>query len=233
MNKSDSLSAAILTETDQYLDYTSYYPLSKAEYNDPEIKSKMETFTAKLNDSLSRRGKDGLVYPEEPSLEGTDQATPEPEPYEPVHPWDEPSEEVKDDLEIKEADDIDHEAFNKLLSARVHIPQGDSMNYGTVRRRKRDDNGDLIGRSNDNPFMDTAVYEVEMDSGEFEEYTANIIAENIYAQIDGDGYTTYMLDEIVDHKYTDEALRLDDAIEYKHNQQVHRKTTKGWKICVR
>jgi hypothetical protein len=72
--------------------------------------------------------------------------------------------------------------------------------YGTVKRRKRDSDGELIGKSHKNPLLDTAVYEVEFDSGDTEAYHANVIAESIYAQTDNDGYTTYLLKEIVDHR---------------------------------
>ena len=107
------------------------------------------------------------------------------------------------------------------------------MNYGTVKRRKRDENGNLIGHSHSNPMVGTAVYEVEFDPGEVEEYSANIISEHIFAQIDNDGYTRYIMDEIVDHKYSDIALRPDEATEIKYGKEVPVKTTKGWKICVR
>ena len=45
--------------------------------------------------------------------------------------------------ELAEADDIETEAFDKLISARVCIPQGDKMAYGTVARRKRDADGTI------------------------------------------------------------------------------------------
>jgi hypothetical protein len=95
----------------------------------------------------------------------------------------------------QEADEVQHEAFDKYISSRVCIPQGDSMVYGTVKCRKRDQDGELIGRSNKNPLLDTSVYEVELDTGDTEAYYhANIIAESIYSQVDGDGYyTTFAL----------------------------------------
>ena len=64
------------------------------------------------------------------------------------------------------------------------------MSYGTVKARKRDSDGNLIGKSNYNPIIDTSLYDVEFDSGETEAYTANIIAEALYAQVDDEGYTT-------------------------------------------
>ena len=85
------------------------------------------------------------------------------------------------------------------------------MHYGTVKKRKRDRDGNLIGKSNQNPFLDTAMYEVEFDGGGVEAYTANIIAESIYSQVDDEGFTYFKMDEIIDHKYDSRALFGDDA----------------------
>ena len=109
------------------------------------------------------------------------------------------------------------------------------MSYGTVKRRKRDHDGELIGKSNDNPLLDTSVYEVEFDSGEVEAYHANIIAESIYYKVDADGYSTYMLREIIDHRTTEDALKLDDAyyVDRRSGKKKLKQTTKGWELCVR
>ena len=48
--------------------------------------------------------------------------------------------------------------------------------------------------------FDTAMYEVEFEDGAVERHQANIIAEHICAQIDGEGYTKALLEEIIDHK---------------------------------
>jgi len=102
--------------------------------------------------------------------------------------------------DLEEADEIQHEAYDRYITARVCVPKGGEMSYGTVKNRKRRLDGDLMGRSNANPILDTSIYEVEFDDGSTEAYTANIIAEHIYPQVDGEGYTQYMLNEIVDHK---------------------------------
>jgi hypothetical protein len=162
------------------------------------------------------------------SLTDNDNDTPELEKYIPIDDRD-PVE-----VDLLEADDIQHEAFDKYISARVFVPQGDNKAYGTVKHSKQDSDEDLIGRSNRNPLLDTSLYEVEFDSGETEAYNANIIAESIYLQVDDDGYTTYALKEIVDHR-TDAttALRLDDA--YTTTQSGAKRlqqSTKGWQLCV-
>jgi hypothetical protein len=100
--------------------------------------------------------------------------------------------------------------------------QGDKMVYGTVKNRKRDYDGELISTSNKNPLLE--VYEVEFHSGEVEAYYANIITESIYSTLDDDGYTRYMLREIVDHCTTDVALKLDDV--YYTNKRSGKKKLK-------
>ena len=118
----------------------------------------------------------------------------------------EPMEEDEVEPELGEADQVQHEAFDRYITARVNLSQGDSKAYGTVMGRKRDANGKLVGISHENPLLDTAIYEVQFDSGDVEEYSANIIAESIYAQVDDDG-TTYLLNEIIDHRKSRDAMK--------------------------
>ena len=50
--------------------------------------------------------------------------------------------------------------------------------------RHRDDNGNLVGTRGDNPIMSTAVHDVAFPDGAVKQYTANIIADNMFAQVD-------------------------------------------------
>ena len=86
------------------------------------------------------------------------------------------------------------------------------MSYGTVKMRKRDADGNLIGKSHSNPMLDTSIYKVEMDTGETEAYSANIIAEHIYSQVDHEGYTHQVLDEIIDHRKTSSAIPISEGL---------------------
>jgi hypothetical protein len=47
--------------------------------------------------------------------------------------------------------------------------------------------GTVRGRANANPMLDTRTYEIEFPDGRSDEYTANVIAENMYAQCDAEG----------------------------------------------
>jgi len=88
-----------------------------------------------------------------------------------------------------------------------------------------------MGRSNANPILDTSIYEVEFDDGSMEAYSANIIAEHIYSQVDGEGYTQYMLSEIVDHKKDNTAVTKEDGlIATKAGRKLPKRTTKGWQF---
>ena len=53
-------------------------------------------------------------------------------------------------------------------------------------------------------------YEVSDDNGKMADYSANIIAENIYEQVDNEGQSWAMIDEIVDHFKTKDTLRQEE-----------------------
>ena len=97
------------------------------------------------------------------------------------------------------------------VAAQDVFPKGDSTVYGKVARRKRDADGNLIGRSNRNPILDTSIYEVEFDDGRTEAFAANAIAEHLYAQVDDQGFQYLLIDEIIDHKKDGSAVAADDG----------------------
>jgi hypothetical protein len=106
---------------------------------------------------------------------------------------------------------------------------------GKVVRRARDENGELIGKVSNNPFLNTAVYKIQFDDdGPVERYHANAIAEHIFSQVDVDRYGVSMLDEIIAHGMDKDALRRHQAVHTdKHGNQRPVKTTKGWELLVR
>ena len=77
-------------------------------------------------------------------------------------------------------------------------------------------------------MLDSRIYEVEYSDGSLETCTANIIAENILSQVDDQGHRQLMMDEIMDHRKTSDAINKDDPLYISHKT----KTTKGWEICV-
>jgi hypothetical protein len=80
---------------------------------------------------------------------------------------------------LPDAEDIEI-GYNNYVLAKVLIPvNGYQFSNGVVKRRARDANGELIGKSNPNPLLDTSVYEVELENGSIERYHANILAKPV------------------------------------------------------
>jgi hypothetical protein len=99
-------------------------------------------------------------------------------------------------------------------------------------RRKRELDGTWKGRANANSMLDSRTYEIEFPDGRSDEYTANFIAENMYAQCDTERNQFNIMDCIIYHKKDGHALKRDDMyIKHVSNKQF-RKTTKDWHLCV-
>ena len=134
---------------------------------------------------------------------------------------------------MPEADEWDPDAYDKYIAAEVILPKGDGYLMGKVIDRKRDINGNPIGKSNSSPLFDTRVYHVEFQDGHTEEYTANTIAECLYSQVDTEGKQYILLDEIIDWKTNNDALDESHKFQVSSNEDLHkRRTTKGWLLCI-
>ena len=79
------------------------------------------------------------------------------------------------------------EAGDNYLSADITLPVGGVLTRGRVISRKRDADGNTVGRANGNPILDTRTYNVEFDDGTITELTANKIAECMYSQCNPTG----------------------------------------------
>jgi hypothetical protein len=68
---------------------------------------------------------------------------------------------------MPEADKHDVNTFDKCLGAETMLSSGDSMSRGIVKSRKRDIDGNPIGKANSNPLLvDTRLHEVEFPDGD-------------------------------------------------------------------
>ena len=100
--------------------------------------------------------------------------------------------------------------------------------------RKRDHEGNVIGRSNANPILDTREHEVKFEDGDVTELTANAIAESMYAMCDKNGDHILLFDAIVDHKKNEKAMtRTEQKFVDSRGKQQYKRSTKGWEVCVR
>ena len=72
-----------------------------------------------------------------------------------------------------------------LFIENLALPRdGEGPEYARVTKGLRDKDGMPVGTANDNPILDTRVYEVEYADGHKAALAANAIAENMFAQID-------------------------------------------------
>ena len=75
---------------------------------------------------------------------------------------------------------------------------------------------------------------MQFEDGSVDRYHANIIAENIYSRIDSEGHSQYMLDEILDHKSYDTAIKQAEGFDVgSKGEPIPKQTTRGWKLLAR
>ena len=99
---------------------------------------------------------------------------------------------------------------------------------GPVTNRSRGHDGKPIGVAHNNPLFDTREYDVEFTDGSIENYAANIIAENTFAQVDNEGREHLIMKEIVDHnKYHTLILILESKSRSYNGNKIPKVTSCG------
>jgi hypothetical protein len=84
-----------------------------------------------------------------------------------------------------------------------------------------------------NPLFDTREYEIEFTDGTREKYQANIIAENMYAQVDSEGNQYLLLQEITDHRSDNSAIPISEGMVCSVNGMLKpKKMMRGWFLLV-
>lgn len=132
--------------------------------------------------------------------------------------------------------EVDSEAFDNFLGLAVKIPSddGESTILGKVTKRKRDHDNSLVGTYNENPILNTALYQVETPDGTIHEYTANRIAEHIWNQVDDDGWDYSTLYDIIGHRKDETAVPKEEGfVTTTSGTRKRVVTTKGWSIQVK
>ena len=221
----------ILTATGKVLSRTTVQRVTNLELQIDDNKAKCVAFTTAI---AEQHGGNDLVPVDENG--------------EPILPddWDDPqfNEEFVEeygrtinDPRLKEADeDFTPDAYDDTyLQMELTLPkQGAEVQFGRVVKRLRDKNGLPIGTAHDNPILDTRMYEVEFQDGHKASLAANVIAENLYAQIDDEGNRQVLFQEIVDNRTNGKQVLQQDAfIVNRSGTKRRRETTIGWELLVR
>ena len=119
---------------------------------------------------------------------------------------------------------------DQYLNKEIALAGGENdVQFGRVSKRLRDAEGRPIGLADDNPLLDTRQYTVEFRDGHSESLSANLIAQNLYSQLDEEGNRHVLLQDIVDHRRNDKAIDKADAfVKMKNGVRRRRETTQGW-----
>ena len=138
-----------------------------------------------------------------------------------------------------EIDDIlsdnTNDAYDGYINAELLIPDQDgNKRIAKVKKKVKGNDGKVIGNStNNNPMLDTSEYLVELPDGSTQQYAANVIAENLFSQIDNEGHRYKIMSEITDHKSSSNAIGVKDGFNTSHNgRKVPKITTIGWTLLV-
>jgi hypothetical protein len=84
-------------------------------------------------------------------------------------------------------EDPDDRGFDPMVSAEIILPHKEGGMLAAVKCRKRDGNGNFVGRKHKNPVLNSTVYEIEFLDGERQEIAYNILAEHLLSQVDKEG----------------------------------------------
>jgi hypothetical protein len=88
------------------------------------------------------------------------------------------------------------------------------------------------GRTNANSMLYTRIYKIEFPDGRNDEYTTNVIAENMYSQCDIEGSQYNLMEGIVDHKTDGHTIEPANMyMKHVSNTKVS-KQTKVFHLCV-
>jgi hypothetical protein len=130
-----------------------------------------------------------------------------------------PTDEEYGDMiqESKKPDIDDIEMYDKYLNSEFVVDRGGEQVRAKVVKRARSDSGYPIGTAHSNPLLDTREYECVTEDRTIERYTANVIAENIFAQCDDEGRRFTILDEIIDHAKDGNAIEVTNGFTISAN----------------
>ena len=143
---------------------------------------------------------------------------------------------VVDDPKVKHADEgFTPDVFDDTyLNMELALPRGGGeVEFTRVVKRMRDKDGLPIGTANDNPVLDSRIYEVEFPDGHKASLAANVIAENLFAQVDPEGNRLKLLDDIVDYRTNGKQVLMEDGlVTTSMGTKRKKETTTGWELLL-
>lgn len=136
----------------------------------------------------------------------------------------------------KRPEEDNEKAVDKHLNAELILVLGsNNKRQGRVVKRSWGLDGQPIGCActDTNPLFDTYEHDIEFTDGTMEKHQANVIVENVFTQVDDEGWQFAILDKIVEHWKDNMANPMsEDTVRSNNGQEKPKKTTRGWHLLV-
>ena len=121
-----------------------------------------------------------------------------------------------------------------MMNAEVLLPQWEGKRLAKMIKRSVDSDGKVIRNYNELRVLNTMLYDVKLPDVFIKQYSANLIAENILMQSDGDRLHHHLLEGILDH--SKDKREIENKYKYfvsNRGRRYMRKTTVGWKFNIK
>ena len=140
------------------------------------------------------------------------------------------------DVKVEDIDEPYMEELDSLIGSQVNLPykSGNPL-LVTENKRERDSQGQPVDRADNNPILNSRIYELEYPDGKVEEYSVNTILENMVEQVDSNDWDATLLDEILTVRRDSNVsvMKGSDAFATVKGRKRPIITTKGWDVQVR
>lgn len=212
--------------------------VTRDDYLEENLKKQIEDFNNKLDENLNDKNYEVDLSPEFESMYLDDVEDDDVYPNPGVTHKDDTTPTAKeygDMISNEWPKDDDEEAIDKYLNVELILKAGtNNERQGWVIKHAKGSDGKSIGHAHKNPMFDTREYEVEFTNGMREKYQANVIAKNMFAQVDSEGHQYQILDEIVDHRSDTTIIPISEGMIQNANRTKKPKITmRGWQHLVR
>ena len=199
------MSYHILTHRGTVITRSTVQGLTNLELSTPKIHDIFHAFDDKISSKL--KSQSGIYQGDKPDPEDWKYM------FEEDDDFKEEFDKVFNNTDIPEADTPTPEVLDDTyLNMEISLPRdSDGPEFARVAKRLRDANGIPIGTANDNPILDSRLYEVEYLDGHKASLAANAIDSNLFSQIDNEGNRHTLFDSISDHRCDGSELQETEA----------------------
>ena len=126
----------------------------------------------------------------------------------------------------------DQPLHDEILHAELSMYDDEVKKVCNVIGRSKDqENG--IGKYDPNILLDMTLYDVKFNDGKITRYMANTIAQNIFDQVDNDGYLTTKFNSIRNHRKSVDVIEKNKStLKTQSGKTRLIKSTVGWNLLV-